>query len=172
MKQEVIKRNLEIKKYYEFGYSTKVISEMFNMSQRMIQILAKENGWSRLDKKTIKQSIGVIKDENTKGKLLGKREPIFIYLIIFDDVRVYIGRTNNILHRMRVHINMCKNGIHNSRYIQKKFNEDSEAVLCKFKSPKILYTNIEGGRELAIIKEKEYIQKYIDNGYIVLGGKY
>lgn len=101
-----------------------------------------------------------------------KTEPVFIYLIPFGGSKIYIGRTKNISKRMATHIDRCKRGIHSSRYIQNKYNESPEEVIKKFNTPLIIYVNLVGNRELAGKVEREYIDHYIDKGFMVLGGKY
>lgn len=101
-----------------------------------------------------------------------KSEPVFIYLIPFGGSKVYIGRTNNIVKRMGVHINNCKKGTHSSRFIQNRFNQEPAEVIDKFNKPIIVYVDLKGNRELACKKEREFIDHYIDKGFMVLGGKY
>lgn len=101
-----------------------------------------------------------------------RTEPVYIYLIPFGGGKVYIGRTNNISKRMGVHINNCKRGTHTSRYIQNRFNKNPKDVIKRFNTPMILYVNLKGTRELACRIERDYIDRYIDKGFMVLGGKY
>lgn len=101
-----------------------------------------------------------------------KTEPVFIYLIPFGGSKIYIGRTKNITKRMATHIDSCKRGIHSSRYIQNMYNENPEEVTKKFNTPLVIYANLKGNRELAGKVEREYIDHYIDKGFMVLGGKY
>lgn len=101
-----------------------------------------------------------------------KTESVFIYLIPFGGSKVYIGRTKNISKRMATHIDSCKRGIHSSRYIQNMYNENPEEVAKKFNTPLVIYVNLKGNRELAGKVEREYIDHYIDKGFMVLGGKY
>lgn len=120
---------------------------------------------------------GVAKRKSRKGTNVinindFKKEPVFIYLIPFGGSKIYIGRTNNITKRMGVHINNCKRGTHSSRFIQSAYNKNPKEVIEKFNTPIILYVNLKGSRNLACKVEREYIDRYIDKGFMVLGGKY
>lgn len=136
----------------------------------------KQNYCIACNDKRLSRKPAVEKKVTPKAKVVDIREyrtePVFIYLIPFGGSKVYIGRTNNISKRMGVHINNCKQGTHTSRYIQNRFNQEPKEVIDKFNKPLILYVDLKGNRNMACKKEREFIDHYIDKGFMVLGGKY
>jgi len=81
-------------------------------------------------------------------------KPRCIYVYIFSDNSVYIGLTNNIKTRNNRHLNKKNGTIYNK--IENKLIYELKQLTD--------YINIED----AILKEEEYVEKYRNNGFIIL----
>lgn len=165
-------RNEQIREDYEINnLSTSEIAIKYELSKRMIEILAKKNGWKRTGK-VVNNNTNIYEKCKITGEYYNTDSYIFVYIVDLEEHGVYIGSTKNIPQRFRVHINDMRKGKHSSRIINELAKTNLDYLIEKFSKPTILYVNLRGSKEELADIERKYQIEYIDNGYRVLGGIY